>query len=377
MWGFSIYKYMTSDELKQLIREAIQELKIDDGVALQFMSDTGKIKRTDYPDDTQGLLKYYADSDKIVVDFDFSQTRLDDLIVFDNKPVKIEKVSLPKSEEEFISDRESGVDIPKKIGNPSADLRLNTFVPYKFKSINDIADDYHFSKSKISNVYYDRPKLISNLKNYLRRAIKNMASTSEVTLSSENISQIREMVKNGVARFDNESGAKISDFDVIIKVPSSAPLNDVILEEFKKYIDSSKTKIVSDLIFKKTVDDITVNYKKWMKDKYKGSRDKQKTIDLFKQFKKGLTDFNKDREFQIKSVFPTDHRAFVKDFLKFNPNVDRSIFKAIYGGKILIIDDTIGAKKTMRESVNLIARAKPSYVASFALLEDWGASRKY
>ena len=218
MWGFSIYKYMTSDELKQLIREAIQELKIDDGVALQFMSDTGKIKRTDYPDDTQGLLKYYADSDKIVVDFDFSQTRLDDLIVFDNKPVKIEKVSLPKSEEEFISDRESGVDIPKKIGNPSADLRLNTFVPYKFKSINDIADDYHFSKSKISNVYYDRPKLISNLKNYLRRAIKNMASTSEVTLSSENISQIREMVKNGVARFDNESGAKISDFDVIIKV---------------------------------------------------------------------------------------------------------------------------------------------------------------
>jgi len=375
--GFSIYKYMTKSELKQLIREAIQELKLDDGVALQFVSDTGKIKRTDYPDDIQGLLKYYADSDKLVVDFDFSKTRLDDLIVFDNKPVKIEKVSLPRSEEEFISDRESGVVIPKKIGNPSADLRLNAFVPYKFKSINDIADDYHFSKSKISNVYYDRPKLISNLKNYLRRAIKNMASTPEVTLSSENISQIREMVKNGVARFDNESGSKISDFDVIIKVPSSAPLNDVILEEFKKYIDSSKTKIVSDLIFKKTVDDITVNYKKWMKDKYKGSRDKQKTIDLFKQFKKGLTDFNKDREFQIKSVYPTDHRAFVKDFLKFNPNVDRSIFKAIYGGKILIIDDTIGAKKTMRESVDLIARARPSYVASFALLEDWGASRKF
>ena len=149
------------------------------------------------------------------------------------------------------------------------------------------------------------------------------------------------------------------------------------MEEFKKYTDSGKTKIVSDLIFKKTVDDITVNYKKWMKDKYKGSRDKQKTIDLFKQFKKGLTDFNKDREFQIKSVYPTDHRAFVKDFLKFNPNVDRSIFKAIYGGKILIIDDTIGAKKTMRESVDLIARARPSYVASFALLEDWGASRKF
>jgi hypothetical protein len=368
---------MTKSELKQLIREAIQELKLDDGVALQFVSDTGKIKRTDYPDDIQGLLKYYADSDKLVVDFDFSKTRMDDLIVFDNKPVKIEKVSLPRSEEEFISDRESGIVIPKKIGNPSADLRLNAFVPYKFKSISDIADDYYFSKSKISNVYYDRPKLISNLKNYLRRAIKNMASTPEVTLSSENISQIREMVKNGVARFDNESGAKISDFDVIIKVPSSAPLNDVILEEFKKYTDSGKTKIVSDLIFKKTVDDITVNYKKWMKDKYKGSRDKQKTIDLFKQFKKGLTDFNKDREFQIKSVYPTDHRAFVKDFLKFNPNVDRSIFKAIYGGKILIIDDTIGAKKTMRESVDLIARARPSYVASFALLEDWGASRKF
>jgi hypothetical protein len=25
----------------------------------------------------------------------------------------------------------------------------------------------------------------------------------------------------------------------------------------------------------------------------------------------------------------------------------------------------------------LIARARPSYVASFALLEDWGASRKF
>lgn len=377
MWGFSIYKYMTIDELKQLIREAIQELKIDDGVALQFVSDTGKIKRSDYPDDVKGLIKYYNDLDKIVVDFDFTKTRLDDLIVFDDKPVKIEKVSLPKSEEEYISDKEAGIYIPKKIGDPKADLKLNVFVPYKFKSINDISDDYFDSRSKISTVYYDKPKLISNLKNYLRRAIKNMASTPEVTLSSENVEQIKQMVANGVARFNNESGAKIANFDVIIKVPSSAPLNDVILDEFKKYIDAGKTKVVTDLIFKKTADEITINYKKWIKDKYTRSKDKQQTIGFFKQFKSGLTDFNKDREFQIKSVFPTDHRAFVKDFLKFNPDVDRSIFKAIYGGKILIIDDTIGAKKTMRESVNLIARARPSYVASFALLEDWGASRKY
>ena len=71
---------MTKQELILLIKECIQETQLKEGVALYYRMDNNTINRNDYENE-EG--KYWKDRKEIVVDFDFSKTRLDDLIVFD------------------------------------------------------------------------------------------------------------------------------------------------------------------------------------------------------------------------------------------------------------------------------------------------------
>ena len=371
---------MTKQELILLIKECIQETQLKEGVALYFRSDNNGINKDDYENDINGTLQYWKDRDEIVVDFNFTKTRLEDLIVFDEKPVTIEKVDIPTG------NRWS--DAARRKQNTGDKIRINAFIPYTFRSKFDIDDNYGTSQTRISDVYAGHIKKIAGLKNYLRTAIKNLKSTDNIKLSSKNLEEIKEMVNKGLQRFNEYSKVKLSEFDVIIKVPSSAPLNDLIIDEIIK-LSGGKPKIVTDLIFKKTLSDIRIDYKDWIKRSYDnptrgwgGNEPRQRTAyerDLnkmyFLNFKGNLKLLNKDKEFQIKTVSPPEFRRYVKDFLKFNPNIDRNIYKSINGGKILIIDDTVGAKKTLGEAVNLLSTVKPSYIASFALLKDWQASK--
>lgn len=341
---------MTKQELIELIKECIEETQLEEGISLYYRGDyitapDETFRKSDYTPDTEGYLKLMKDLKSIKVNIDFSKTRLDDLIVFDKKPVR---------------------------AGTRGDVEINFYAPYRFKTINEINSDFQMSKSQISNDFFGRIKKISDLKTILRRAIKNLKSTENVTLTSQNIEDIKQLVKNGVARFNTEKN-KFTDFDVIVKIPSSAPLNDVIIEEIKKYIDPNKTKIVSDLIFKKQIKDIEIDFQKWKIEKYdKIESDHRKLVNVSNYYKlrKNLKQI-KDDEFQIKSIHPPELRMYVSEFLKFNPQIDRNIFKAIHGGKILLVDDTAGAYKTMREASELMSRAKPSLICSFALLSDW------
>ena len=336
---------MTKQELIELIRETIQEVGVEEGIALYYNREK---------DD-----KFYPQMDKtdeFVVDFDFTQTRLDDLIVLNSKPRRI-----------TIKDG----------------VRINAYIPFKFKSINDIANDYLRSKSKISLYYYDveddGKKPISGLKNSLRTAIKNLKTTNNVILSSQNVDDIKQMVKNGISKFNEESETKITDYDLIVKVPSSAPLNDLILSEFKNYISNDKPKIITDLILKDFIKKVSFDYKKWRRDNFKPSMNvfkRKSNLSRLKHSKYALGLKNPDDDFQIKSVDPASYRIYFKDFLRFNPQIDRTIFNAIYGGKILIIDDTFGRGVTIVESVKLLTRAKPSLISTFMLIDDWVASEK-
>jgi len=341
---------MTKQELIELIKECIEETQLEEGISLYYRGDVNTAPdemyyKSDYTPDETGYLKLMKDFRSIKVNVDFSKTRLDDLIIFDKNPVR------------------AGV---------RAGIEINFYAPYRFKTINEINDDFKMSNSQISNEFFDRKNKIGDLKTMLRRAIKNLKSTEDVILTSQNIEDIKQLVKNGVSKF-NEEHARFSEFDIIIKVPSAAPLNDLIIEEIKKYTDSSKTKIVTDLIFKKQVKDINIDFQKWKSERYdniESQHGKLVNVSNFFALKRNLKQI-KDDDFQIKSIYPSELRRYVSEFLKFNPHIDRNIFKAIYGGKILIVDDTVGAYKTIRDASELISRAKPKYIYSFALLSDW------
>jgi hypothetical protein len=373
---------MTKDELIELIKECIEETQLEEGVALYHSREKesgfnqNKTDRSSYVS-SGGYSKnfYWSDRpDKFVVDFDFTKTRLEDLIVFDNKPVNAYK--------------RNGVVI-------------NSFIPYRFKTVSEINYDYLRSNSEISRVYWDRIKKISNLKTSLRRAIKNLKSTDDVIMSSENIEDIKKMITNGVKKF-NSGGITISDFDLIIKAPSSAPLNDLILEEMNKYVVNGKPKIITDPLFiKNQIKNIQVDYDKWYRSKYKNLESdtyKQTNLKYLKKFIQSLKD-NPDQEFQIKNVSPADLRQYIKNFITINPKIskdlyddiirlshgnrtfrvyntngkiDDKIYKAITGGKVLIIDDTVGAYRTLIQTSMVTSDyLKPKYIYSFALLSDW------
>ena len=90
-------------------------------------------------------------------------------------------------------------DKPPTLISPRPRIRVK-----RFKTINEINSDFQMSKSQISNDFFGRIKKISDLKTMLRRAIKNLKSTENVTLTSQNIEDIKQLVKNGVARFNTE-----------------------------------------------------------------------------------------------------------------------------------------------------------------------------
>jgi len=341
---------MTKQELIQLIKECIQETQLEEGVSLYYRGDYNTAPdeifyKSDYTSDETGYLKLIKDFNSIKVNIDFSKTRLDDLIVFDKKPVK------------------AGI---------RGGTEINFYAPYRFKTVNEINNDFEMSNSQISNEFFDRKNKISDLKTMLRRAIKNLKSTENVILTSQNIEEIKQLVKNGVARF-NTGKNKFTDFDLIVKIPSSAPLNDLIIEEIKQYIDPNKTKIVSDLIFKKQIKDIEIDFQRWKRERHDNiESDDRKLVNIsqYSSLRRNLKKI-KDDEFQIKSIHPPELRVYVSEFLKFNPQIDRNVFKVIHGGKVLLVDDTAGAYKTMREASELMSRAKPGLICSFALLSDW------
>lgn len=374
---------MTKQELIQLIKECIQETQLEEGVALYHAREKESgfeeiPKRGDGYAFSSGHTKHFYKEDrpdKFILDFDFSKTRIEDLIIFDNNPIN--------------SFHKEGIII-------------NAFIPYRFKTVEEIDNDYFKSNTEISRVYWSRPKKISNLKTSLRRAIKNLKSTDDVILNSKNIEEIKQMVKNGVERFNQRHN--ISKFDLIIKAPSSAPLNDIILEEMSKYVIDGTPKVVTDLVFiKNQVKDIRINYKKWIKNKYKkpseGESDSKRITNLkyLKRLRQNLKSM--DQEFQIKNIYPADLRPYVKNLLKLNPKLSKSlyndimrlsqgtrklqmkddkivkgkdVFHAVLGGSVLIIDDTVGAYRTLIEtSIAADNYLKPKYIHSFALLSDW------
>jgi hypothetical protein len=50
----------------------------------------------------------------------------------------------------------------------------------------------------------------------------------------------------------------------------------------------------------------------------------------------------------------------------------KDVFHAVLGGSVLIIDDTVGAYRTLIEtSIAADNYLKPKYIHSFALLSDW------
>jgi len=366
---------MTKQELIELIKECIEETQLEEGVALWY-GDSDNYKVYDEPDRSKMLKKYGGV--KVEVDFNFKFDRMEDVILLNSKPRRIEKVNLPYKKEYYLYLKSINKYKEPKSGETR---KINAYIPFKFRSIDDIAGNYYdllyndysseIDVNQFANDHYENLKDLEYLTRSLRHAIKNLQSTDIINITPKNVDDIKQMVKNGVAKFNNDNQVKISEFDLIIKTPSSAPLNDIIISEISSY--TTQDKIISDLVLKNFIDNIKIDFQKWKEKEFDTKEDdeyeqKKANIRAFKKLKK-IVKQNKD--FQIKTVQPQGYRQFVKNFLRLNPQIDRKILKSINGGKILIIDDSISSKQTSLEMINLLSTINPSYIGSFMLIDNW------
>tara|TARA_R110000868_G_scaffold87241_1_gene244145 strand:- start:184 stop:1305 length:1122 start_codon:yes stop_codon:yes gene_type:complete len=373
---------MTKQELILLIKECIQETQLKEGVALWYGDMENYKTDTDNGTNQSKMLKKYTGV-KVEVDFNFKFDRTEDVILLNSKPRRIEKINLPYKKEYYIFLKSTN-----KYKEPkSREIRkINAYIPFKFRSVVDIAENYYDllyneynSEIDVNQFAYDHHENLKDLEyltRSLRHAIKNLKSTDIIEITTKNVDDIKQMVKNGVAKFNNDSQVKISEFDLIIKTPSSAPLNDLIINEISNY--TTQDKIISDLVLKNFIDNITIDFQKWKEKEFDTKEDdeyeeKKANIGALKKLKKIV---KQNKNFQIKTVQPQSYRQYIKNFLRLNPQIDRKILKLINGGKILIIDDSISSKQTSIEMIKLLSGINPSYIASFMLIDNWkrGAS---
>ena len=223
------------------------------------------------------------------------------------------------------------------------------------------------------------PDLFSVYKKQIRKAIKNLTTTEYISLTGKDIQDIRIMINNGIRDY-NSRISNIQNYDMIITVPSQAPLNQMIINEFKSYINPNKTLMIDDFLLKNRVKDI-----RWDNEEYKEVEEregknpeqiakvrKMRDITLRSLYSK----INMDKEFQIKMVTKSSLRRYFYKFMHINDKLDEEIFLKVNNGKILIIDDSFGSGVTMREAARSIKHLNPKRIDAFILLHDYAPSSK-
>lgn len=268
----------------------------------------------------------------------------------------------------------------------SGDINL-IYLAHKFMSekevldglssyINQTDDDGH---PTINARIAKHPDLFPIYKKEIRKAIKNLSATDFISLTGKDINNIRLMVNNGIRDFNNRV-AIISNYDLIITAPSQSPLNQIIIDAFKSYVNSEKTLIIDNFLLKNRVKDIKWDNEEYMKVEEKESKNpeqiakvrRMRDIMLKSLYSKG----NLNKEFQVKMVTKSSLRRYFHQFMHINDKLDEQLFLKVNNGNVLIIDDSFGSGVTMREATRSIKHLNPKKVDGFILLHDYAASAK-
>jgi len=154
----------------------------------------------------------------------------------------------------------------------------------------------------------------------------------------------------------------LNSFTSIISAPSNSRLNDLILDRFQ-------TRVGTNIITKDALQKNEINKVAYLMDEYNKLDEKGKRF--FHNVKKSV--LNKDGTFEMKMV-PTTMRTLFHNFISLKNNNQKEAIKVannISGGKVFIIDDTIGSGATFLEIVREIKPLKPNEIYLFGLLQDY------
>lgn len=268
----------------------------------------------------------------------------------------------------------------------SGDVNL-IYLAHKFMSEKEVMDELsnYINQTDINanptiNAKIARdPDLFFVYKKEIRRAIKKLGTTDHISFTGKDIENVRMMIKSGILDFNTRIN-NLKNYDLIITVPSQAPLNQMIISEFKSYINPEKTLVIDDFLLKNRVKHI-----RWDNDEYLRVEEREgKNPDQIAKVRKMrdimlkslYSSVNMNKEFQIKMVTKSSLRRYFHKFMHINDVLDEELFLKINNSNILIIDDSFGSGVTMREAARAIKHLNPKRIDAFILLHDYAASAK-
>ena len=120
------------------------------------------------------------------------------------------------------------------------------------------------------------------------------------------------MINNGIRDY-NSRISNIQNYDMIITVPSQAPLNQMIINEFKSYINPNKTLMIDDFLLKNRVKDIRWDNEEYKEVEEREGKNPEQFIDLIEQTKlpaRVMTNANGAKKFEasFKKMGVTDYK---------------------------------------------------------------------
>ena len=268
----------------------------------------------------------------------------------------------------------------------SGDVNL-IYLAHKFMSEKEVMDELsnYINQTDINanptiNAKIARdPDLFFVYKKEIRRAIKNLSTTDHISFTGKDIENVRMMIKSGILDFNTRIN-NLKNYDLIITVPSQAPLNQMIISEFKSYINPEKTLVIDDFLLKNRVKHIRWDNDEYLRVEEREGKDPDQIAKVRKMrdimLKSLYSSVNMNKEFQIKMVTKSSLRRYFHKFMHINDVLDEELFLKINNSNILIIDDSFGSGVTMREAARAIKHLNPKRIDAFILLHDYAASAK-
>ena len=235
---------------------------------------------------------------------------------------------------------------------------------HKFKNIN-LFIGYYFNKK-----YSTYSKKMGNW--YIRKILKSLDFEKIVYCKGEEMEWVygkgekilNRMIDNSINRFSQL--VDLNSFDLIIPAPSSAPLNNLIVERFSRVI-KNKESITNDIFLKNSINKIAYYREEYNKLSHKGKI-------LFSNAIRSILRKGKNREeikYEIKMMPPT-MRHLIHNFIGLKKDKKTiNVINKLNSDKILIIDDTIGSGSTFLEIIREIQPYKPKEIYLYAFLKDY------
>ncbi len=191
-------------------------------------------------------------------------------------------------------------------------------------------------------------------RNFVRTAIKNFNS-----LPPNSQTDILTLINTSIKKLNDVKPLNL--FDVMVSVESTAPLNKVLVQQFKPYLRKDAI-IVDDLFVKNTIDQVDLNWE--MLDREKSEKTKEQVLDLYNKIMKSK------QLFFIKDL-RTGFRRYFINFLKFKDSHQKQTFESVFNKNVLLIDDTVGEVSTFRDMIRLLTEYKPKECFCYAFLKDY------